>query len=196
MLHEISERRSIRKFKGDSVPQTLIEKILKAGMLAPSSKNRQPWKFTVVSESAKQDILNEMENGLRREKDFPLLKNSADYLRYAENTLSIMKQAPVIIFINNILGVDLNYSLDTDERISEICNALSIGAAVENMILEAVSLGLGTLWICDTFFAEEELNRWLNTDGVLYSALAVGYPCENPYPRPRKNIEDAVEWRN
>ncbi len=41
----ITERKSIRVFKPDPVPRKLIEKVLKAGMLAPSSANMQPWEF-------------------------------------------------------------------------------------------------------------------------------------------------------
>ena len=43
MIKEIESRRSIRRYKDIPVKKELIEEILKAGMLAPSSKNRQPW---------------------------------------------------------------------------------------------------------------------------------------------------------
>ncbi len=45
MLDAIAARRSIRKFKNTPVPRHIIEEIIKAGALAPSSKNRQPWKI-------------------------------------------------------------------------------------------------------------------------------------------------------
>ena len=67
--------------------------------------------------------------------------------------------------------------------------------AIENMTLAATELGLGSLWICNTFFAQEELNHWLNADGQLYAALAVGYADEAPAPRPRRKAELTVEWR-
>lgn len=66
---------------------------------------------------------------------------------------------------------------------------------IENMTLAATELGLGSLWICNTFFAQEELNHWLNADGQLYAALAVGYADEAPAPRPRRKAELTVEWR-
>lgn len=43
MLDAIAARRSIRKFKSTEVPRDIIEEVLQAGTLAPSSKNRQPW---------------------------------------------------------------------------------------------------------------------------------------------------------
>ena len=59
----------------------------------------------------------------------------------------------------------------------------------------AFDLGLGSLWICDTYFAQEELMGWLGAEGELAAAMAVGYAAESPQARPRKKLEDAVEWR-
>ena len=91
-----------------------------------------------------------------------------------------------MIFVVNTLGAELSRTLSVDERVYEICNAQSIGAAMQNMSLAVVELGLGSLWVCNTFFAQPELNEWLNTDGELFTALAVGYASESPAPRPRK----------
>ena len=52
---------------------------------------------------------------------------------------------------------------------------------------------LGSLWICDSFFAQKELSAWAG--GELYAVLAVGYADEAPTARPRKKVEDVVEWR-
>ena len=195
MIHAVTARRSIRKYRSDEVPLPYIEEILKAGTLAPSLKNRQPWRFTVVQGKAKKEMLSAMERGLNRERKNPLLPGSVKLLKGAEYTLSIMKQAPVIIFVVNRNGTDIRKDLDTEERIYEICNAQSIGAAIENMTLTATELGLGSLWICDTYFAYEELTEWLGTEGALYAALAVGYADESPVPRPRKDINSITEWR-
>ena len=69
------------------------------------------------------------------------------------HTLGIMRQAPVLIFIVNPMGRALHAALTLEERVFELCNAQSVGAAVENMALAATELGLGSLWICDTYFA-------------------------------------------
>lgn len=196
MIQEITTRRSIRKYKTTPVPQKMIEEIIKAGMAAPSSKNRQPWKFIVVTGNSKTSVLNAFQHGIEREKLKPLLPESAPHLRGAIHTLEIMRQAPVLIFIANTLGTSVNQPLTSEERISEICNTQSIGAAIENMTLEAAALGLGSLWICDTYFAHQELCDWLQTAGELCAALAVGYPDEFPSARPRKSMKDVVEWRD
>ncbi len=195
MVHLIFDRRSIRKYQAAAVPKACIDEILYAGMAAPSSKNRQPWKFIVTTGDAKANALHAMYEGLQREKTAPLLPASSAYLVGAENTLRIMQQAPVVIFIVNPLGQSLHKQLTAEERIYEICNAQSIGAAIENMTLRATELGLGSLWICDTYFAYSELLSWLQTDGELAAALAIGHADEAPPARPRKSYENAVLWK-
>lgn len=193
MLDAIAARRSIRKFKTTPVAHEIIEEILRAGSFAPSSKNRQPWKFIVTTGQAKEEVLAVMERGLEREAQQPLLPESAQYIAGAWNTLAIMRQAPVIIFVVNPLGLDLLTPQNAENRVFEICNAQSIGAAVENMSLAAVEAGLGSLWICDTYFAQQELCTWLG--GELAAAFALGYADEEPAPRPRKSWSETVEWR-
>lgn len=53
MIEAITTRRSIRKYKDKPVAKEVITEILQAGILAPSSKNRQPWKFIVAEGDAK-----------------------------------------------------------------------------------------------------------------------------------------------
>ena len=195
MISEIETRRSVRKFTNRAVAREILEQIVAAGLCAPSSKNRQPWKFVVATGNAKRDALSAMERGLEREKREPFLPESARNLADAEHTLKVMREASAVIFVVNALGAELSRALTVDERIYEICNAQSIGAAVQNMSLAAVELGLGSLWVCNTFFAQRELNEWLNTDGELFAALAVGYAAESPSPRPRKPQSETVEWK-
>ena len=193
MIEAIKNRRSIRKYKDKTVDREQITQILQEGMLAPSSKNRQPWKFVVAMGGAKEKACHAMEEGIRREKKEPFIPDSSPYINGAEHTLRIMQQAPALIFIVNTLAASFNEELSMDERVSEICNAQSIGAAIENMTLEATELGLGSLWICDSFFAQKELSDWAG--GELYAILAVGYTDEAPAARPRKKAEDVIEWR-
>lgn len=195
MIKTIEDRRSIRKFDDREVPREMLEQIITAGLCAPSAKNRQPWKFVIAADKAKDDALSAMERGLEREKREPLLPESVGYIADAENTLNVMRQSSSVIFVVNTLSADLSRMLTVEERVYEICNAQSIGAAVQNMSLAAVELGLGSLWVSNTFFAQRELNEWLNTDGELIAALAVGYPAEFPLPRPRKSQSETVDWR-
>lgn len=71
---------------------------------------------------------------------------------------------------------------------------LSIGACIENFILEATNQNLGTLWIGYIKRIEEYVKSLVDCDYELVSAIAVGIKNENPLPRPRKKIEEVVTF--
>lgn len=197
MIAEIFDRRSIRKFSDRPISREDIEEIIESGMKAPSSKNRQPWKFIVIQGEAKKEMLKAFRKGIEREeKESPLLPNSRQHIAGARHTVEIMEEAPVILFVVNILGKGIFEKRNPEEIIYEICNIQSLSASIQNMLLAATEKGIGSLWICDIFFAYLELSRWLNEEGELMAAVAFGYPDESPGERPRKSMEETVEWRN
>jgi len=198
-MDTIATRRSVRKYNDTPVARELIDEIIQAAILAPSAKNRQPWKYIVYQGQAKDELLDEMERGLLRERDGApsdkLLPESAQGLPDAFWTLKVMRQAPVLIIIENTNGSSPYEDIDTTRRISEICDTLSIGASIENMLLRATQLELGTLWIANTCFAYNELATHIGIQGQLVGAVSLGYADENPKARPRKALEDVVEYR-
>lgn len=190
------ERRSIRKYQNRMVERGDIEKVIEAARLAPSAKNRQPWKYIVYTGAEKETLLNAMEQGLDREAaEHHLLPKSAFGLPDAFHTLQVMRQAPVVIIVMNTNGQSPYEEIDTDRRFSEICDSLSIGASIENMLLKATQLGLGTLWIANTCFAYHDMMQVIQSPGQLIGAVALGYPDEQPSKRPRKPLEDILEYR-
>lgn len=192
----IFTRRSIRKFTKRKVPLSLVDTMLNAAGNAPSAKNRQPWRFIVFGGEHKAELERCMECGLiREETGTPILPRSGFGLPDAKNTLKIMRDAPILIVIINSNGASPFVPIDSDDRVTEICDTLSIGAAVQNMLITAERLGLGTLWIANTCFAYPELTEFLKTDGQLVGAVVVGYADEEPPPRPRKSIKEIVEYR-
>ena len=192
----IEERRSIRKYKSQNINNEQIEKIVNAARLAPSAKNRQPWKYIVYRDISKNKLLDVMEEGLKKEQEeHLLLPKSVFGLPDAFNTLRIMREAPVIIIVMNTNGKSPYKVISTDERVTEICDSLSIGASIENMILKASEIGLGTLWIANTCFAYDALMEYIGLLGQLIGAVAVGYADEQPAERPRKTVSEIMEYR-
>lgn len=81
-------------------------------------------------------LLETMEEGLNEEqRDNRLLPKSAFGLPDAFNTLRIMKEAPVVIIVMNTNGQSPYEDIDADGRVMEICDSLSIGASIQNMLL-------------------------------------------------------------
>ncbi len=182
----IAARRSNRKFKPDPIPQETLEKILHAGTLAPSGKNKQPWKFYVVQGDGRVEMASEMKKGMARLEGMGVNTGSARY------SLEVMKQAPVTVFIFNPTSKHPLLERDTLETYSDVVDIQSVGAAIQNMCLAAVDFGLGSLWICDVFFGYEELCAWLAEKGQMIAALSLGYPDHEPHPRPRKPVSEVT----
>ena len=197
MIDAMDARRSIRKFCATPIPRQDLIEILRGGMKAPSPKNRQPWKYVVVEGDAKAEMLRVFRAGIAREQaEGALLPQSKKHIAAANYTVDIMAEAPVVVFVVNPLGKDVSEGLTPEEHVYEICNIQSIGASIENMLLCATEKGIGSLWICDIYFAYQALCEWLCREGQLVAAIALGYPNESPKARPRKRLEDVVSWRS
>ena len=185
-LKVISDRRSIREFQNKSIPQETIEAILELTMKAPSGKNRQPWRFVVLQDKKKDELVNIM-TGVTNYRKLQSLDIGS-----CEGSIHAMNQASVVILVFNAFSnfeKDYNhYRLLTDTQ--------SIGASIQTMILASQDFGLGTLWICDIFYSESEICSWLNRSDELVAALAIGYANQSPNPRPRQSWRDVTEWEN
>lgn len=85
MISEIYDRRSIRKFTDKSISQEDIADIIQSGIKAPSSKNRQPWKYIVIQGNAKEEMLKVFRQGIEREEnDSALLPKSKQHITAAK----------------------------------------------------------------------------------------------------------------
>lgn len=195
MIREIDERRSIRKFLSKPLPESEVSEIIASGIKAPSSKNRQPWRFIVITGRSKKEMLEAFRRGIYREEHGEaLLPESKKHMAAAKYTVEILEQAPVVIFAVNSLGQGIFKDMTKEEKIYEICNIQSISAAIQNMLLAAEEKGIGSLWVCDIYFAYQELCEWLGDEGELIAAVALGYPDEAPAQRPRKKFDEVVQW--
>ena len=153
MIEAIKARRSIRHFLPTPLSKEQLEEIVRAGMAAPSAKNLQPWHFVVTEGKAKERVCAVMETGIERERHSPMLPDTRHYLDGAFETLRVMREAAAVILITSPIARPLSATMTLDRRVTEICTAQSVGAAIENMCLQATALGIGSLWICDSFFA-------------------------------------------
>ncbi len=189
-LEAIAQRRSIRKFTDAPVPDETIRELLHAATLAPSGKNRQPWRFVVVRGEQRAAMVATMRAGMEK------LKALGTDLGSSPWTAQIMEHAPVTIFVFND-----NTTLDNAEKpltaqdvLFNAVDVQSIGAAIQNLLLAAHDMGLGTLWICDVFYAYPEFCDWLGETHQMIAAVAVGYADETPSARPRKSVDEVTRW--
>ena len=184
----IAVRRSIRQFKEDPIPEEAVEAILVAATQAPSGKNRQPWRFLVVQGEQRAEMVRVMREGIARRKEEGIDPGSS------EGSARVMAQAPVTVFVFNPEGMHPWLTRSADQMWTDVVNIQSIGAAIQNMLLAALDLGLGSLWICDVFYAYDELRTWLGQGGQMIAAVALGYADEAPEARPRRAVRSVARW--
>ena len=123
ILQTISDRRSHREYKADQLPEDVLEAILKAGLEAPSARNRQPWHFSVVQDAELiQEVHDEAAKNMTAETGSP---------RFRDPGFQIFYHAPTVIFI----------FADKEFYWSHVDS----GIAVENMVLAAEGLGIGSV---------------------------------------------------
>ena len=133
MIKEIENRRSIRKYKRHEISKEIIEDIIYRATLAPSAKNRQPWKFIVYQGEEKSKLVDVMHQGIKSEKiTHKLMPEWAFAIPDAENTVRVTEEAPCLIVVLNTNQKTPFDSIEDEKRIVEICDSLSIGAAIEN----------------------------------------------------------------
>lgn len=154
-LNAIASRRSMRQFKSDPIPEEVLASILNAACQAPSGKNRQPWRFVIVKEDQRSEMIRILREGIAR------MKAAGDDLGSSEWSTTVMGQAPISVFVFNPDGLFPWLAHSISQNFIELVDTQSIGAAIQNMLLAATDLGLGSLWICDVFCAYEELCKWL-----------------------------------
>jgi nitroreductase len=165
VFNAILERRSIRKFKPTAVPKEALDKIAEALLWAPSAGNLQSRRFYFVSNGEKKKQLAEA----------------------AHNQKSI-EEAPVCI----VACADKNILFQYGQRGKEVYCILDVAASVENAMLAAHALGLGTCWI--GAFEEDAVSKILSLPRNLrpVSLIPLGYPAEKPKAPARIKKEDAV----
>ena len=187
VLEVISRRRSIRRFKPTPVAKELIEKVLAAAVLAPSAKNRQPWRFVVLRGAAKDKLARLMVEGA------DLAEARGDKPASCRNSARIVAHAPATILVFN--PAHEHEGLFSDHVIYNAPDIQSIGGMVQTMLLAAEDLGLGSLWICDILYAYAPIRDWLGRREEMVTAVSLGYADEAPPARPRMSWREITEWR-
>ena len=169
----IKSRRTIKHFLPKYVDWDKISKIIDAGRHAPSSGNVQNWKFIVILEPGMKQKIAE-----------------ASYEQYEISLAGVL-----IIVCAEPEKAERYYGL-RGERLYTIQNC---AAAIQNMLIEAESLGLGTRWIGG--FDEEAVKSLCQIPEEVrpQAIIAVGYPKEVPAKPPKYPLESLVyfhKWRN
>jgi F420 biosynthesis protein FbiB-like protein len=189
--HFLRTRRSIRRFKPEAVPDSILQNILATATLAPSAHNRQPWRFVIlVSQSAKENLAAAMaadfERDLKRD-GLPPEKIQAQIKRSKERITS----APVGILLCLDMSEMDSYPDEKRHKAEYIMATQSVAAAGLQLLIATHAEGLGGVWACWPLFAQETIQNVLNLpskwepQGIFF----IGYPMDFPKVRARKPLD-------
>jgi nitroreductase len=193
VLETIFARRSIRLFSDQPVAAEQIEMILEAANQAPSAHNQQSWKFVVIRGEKKSGLARLVS---AKAADFP--KPSASILRMAGRSIA---GAPVVVAVVNT-GTLIEHGGELFKLENEISTDFfrtmeiqSSAAAVENLLLAATSLGLGSVWLGILFLIKREVLEFLGeAQGEFMAVIPIGHPARDGKPPQKQALEYVVKY--
>lgn len=166
VFEAIKQRRSIRTYKNQPLPEGTVKQLLEAARLAPSAGNVQPWEFVVAAS--------------------PITKHNLSLAAYGQKDI---EEASVVI----VVCADQKRAAESyGERGKTLYCFQDTAAAIQNILLVACSLGLGSCWI--GAFKETETRKVINCPKALkpVALIPIGYPNETPSARPRREITEIM----
>lgn len=168
VFEAIETRRSVRAFTNEEVSEEEVQKLIDAARRAPSAGNIQPWEFVIVRDAK--------------------IKHK---LSAAALNQTFIKEAPVVIVV---CADESRSSWGYGSRGASLYCLQDTAAAIQNMLLVACALGLGTCWV--GAFHEDEAAKVVNAPmGVRPVAIIpVGHPAEKPRARSERSINEIVHY--
>ncbi len=192
-------QRAIRYWVEEPVSRELIERVIEAASKAPSGSNHQPWMFVVADRdpvktrlaAALRDYYEEgplktlVESSQKTEDSSQRLMMSG-----AENFFTNLRTAPAII-------IPCLYKLSSPtSEMNTLIAGSSIYLAVQNMLLAARALGLGTLMTTSHSLIEEVIRDVckIPDDAQPAALIPIGFPAVKFGPTKRKPVRDIIAW--
>ena len=162
----IKSRHSVRRFEDRPVPQELLDTIIECGIYAPSGKNMQTWRFTVLTD--KKQICQWKEIVISRAAEHKVRVSGFE------------NPAALVLISNDIRNKN---------------GAQDSSCAAENIMLAANAYGLGSVWInalltmCDDEEIRNQLKQWgIPERHQVWAMIALGYP-EGEAKSPKRNLD-------
>lgn len=193
----IKNRRSIRKFKPDPIPEEKIRLLLESARLAPSGTNTQPWRFIVVKDDDTKKQLQTVAHNQRHIKCAPVIivccADLKAFKEFPERVDELIESGALPERTREVFIPYLKKGMNTvTKEALMIAAAANVAIAVEHIVLQAVEIGLGTCWV--RWYEDNKVKEILDIPGhvEVMALLPVGIPDENPVQRPRLELEQIV----
>ncbi len=197
LLELLKTRRSVRHFEDRPVIRQDLNRLLDAARWAPSNHNRQPWKFFIIEERERiREIAEQVRAGMETKlRSLPEVAavHSAGLVQYG----TFFADAPVLIVAMHKLPIAAAAGLWKITPHPELVSGepLSVAMAMQNLLLAAHTLGLGTCVMSAPLLADDLAKTLQVPPGfAITSLIAVGHPDGIPQPPRRKTLEQIAEF--
>jgi coenzyme F420-0:L-glutamate ligase/coenzyme F420-1:gamma-L-glutamate ligase len=190
----IATRRSIRRYAAQSIPEEIIDELLRCAADAPSAHNRQPWRFAVLRGlETKARLAKAMGDRLRNDRirdGDPPARIDADVERSYERITG----APVVVLVATTCVEMDAYTDPARSRAENLMAIQSTAMAVQNLLLAAHAAGLAGCWMCGPLFCQDVARSVLNleSDWQPQAIVTLGFPGSPGKPYARRPLGDVV----
>jgi F420 biosynthesis protein FbiB-like protein len=180
VLDAIRARRSVRRYRADPPPRALIDAALEAAGWAPSAHNRQPWRFAVLAtRAARERLATAM--GARLQADRLADGDPPEAVaRDVARSRARLTGAPWVV-VACLSMADMDRYPDARRAQAERTMASqSTALALQNLLLAAHALGLGSCWLCAPLFCPDTVQATLGlpADWEPQALVTLGWPAE------------------
>lgn len=192
----IRNRRSIRRYTGQPIPQELLTELLEAATWAPSAHNRQPWRFCVVTSA---EVKTRLSEAMGEQWRADLAGDKADPA-FIERRIAISHAritGAAALVVANLTMIDMDHYPDAARAKAEwTMAAQSVALACQNLLLAAEAHGIAACWMCAPLFVPELVRRILElpNDWEPQALITLGYPAESKQ-KDRAPLASRVIWR-
>ncbi len=173
LIKVISERRSVRKYKSDPIPDDIILEILEAGRQAPSWANTQVSRFIVVKDQAVRVALQDT------------------LIPPTNPSRAAMAEAPCVICVIAKKGVSGYYKGQASTSKGDWL-MFDAGICMEHIVLAAWNFGLGTVHVGNFDAEKAEKVLKIPEDFTVVEMTPVGYFDETPKATPRRALKESA----
>ncbi len=176
----ISQRPSCRNFLNDHLKKEVVEKIIEAGLMAPSPLNSQPWDFIVITnKKIKDQLFDDVEKCKAKAIELSGWKWLEKY------SVNFLQTAPVLVIVT---GDKTKSGVDSFSDEGPMAYQHACAAAIQNMLLASHALGIGSVWF--TLFDKKSVKERLNIEDnkVPLAFVCLGKPAKPSERTPRKPL--------
>jgi nitroreductase len=184
LLHVIQQRHSVRVYKSGKVSDAQLKTILEAARWAPSGANTQPWEFVVTRDRKKMKKVREIYSNEWRQR------KREDPVHYKGLKKDYVGDVSVLVLVCGDARTKEVYLTTRQPADREKLFQASVANAVQQMMLAAASMNLGTVWVSVREEVEPELRSLFKVPEPLRLlwVVPIGHARSWPKAKPRRPV--------